>query len=138
MVNAVVARFADGRTVKGISLDVDPGRASFHVRTPEGVMVDVSLRELKALFFVRSLDGDSAHIEGSEIAPADARRRGARLTRIRFKDGEELVGLTMRFPPNRPYFFVTPVDTRSNNVRILVNKDETADMQLVPDEQPSV
>ena len=75
MANEVVARFADGRTLKGTSLDVDPNRPKFHVRTAEGVMTSVLLSELKALFFVKSADGNPEHVEGRVIAPVDPRLR---------------------------------------------------------------
>ena len=47
MTNIVVARFADGRVVKGSSLDVDPKRPFFHVSTPEGEMVVVAIADLR-------------------------------------------------------------------------------------------
>jgi len=137
MANMVVARFADGRTVKGNSLDVDPNRPRCHVRTAEGEMVDVALDDLKALFFVKSLDGDSSHVEGSAIAPGDARMRGARLIEVTFADGEKLVGLSTRFPPNKKLFFLVPVDTASNNVRILVNERHIASMAPLPVPPPA-
>lgn len=37
-----------------------------------------------------------------------------------FKDGEVLVGLTLGYDPNRLGFFVIPVDTQSNNLRVFV------------------
>ena len=78
MTNHVVARFADGRTVKGTSLDVDPKRPVFHVSTPEGEMVEISMADLKALFFVRSLSGDPARADTHEVTASDPRLRGAR------------------------------------------------------------
>jgi hypothetical protein len=123
MSNKVVARFKDGRILKGASLDVDPGRPSCHLRTLDGKMVEVQLRDLKALFFVRSLEGDAARDENRTPDPGDARSRGLTLCRLRFGDGEEMVGLTIRCPPSRPFFFVLPVDPQSNNVRMLVNRD---------------
>jgi len=41
---------------------------------------------------------------------------------IEFADGERLVGLTVRFPPVKPFFFILPADDASNNIRILVNR----------------
>lgn len=130
----IVARYKDGRTVKGASLDIDPARPSCHVRTPEGKMVEVQLRDVKALFFVRSLEGDSAHHENRTPDPSDPRRRGSTLVTITFADGEVIVGLTIRYPPNRPFFYILPVDPESNNLRMLVNRDAVASMQAV--EQP--
>ncbi|MBV6520104.1 MAG: hypothetical protein MNPFHGCM_00209 [Gemmatimonadaceae bacterium] len=121
MVNHVVARYANGHVLKGTSLDVDPKRTTFHVRTPDGKMVDVAMADLKALFFVRSLSGDSVRKDSHDIAPSDARLRGARLVEVKFKDGEKITALALRYPPNQAFFFLTPVDVGGNNIRILVN-----------------
>jgi hypothetical protein len=128
MSNKVVARYRDGRTIKGASLDIDPGRPSCHVRTPEGKTVEVQLKDLKALFFVRSLEGDSARVEDQTPDPQDLRTRGSKLVNLTFEDGEVMVGLTIRYPPNRPFFFILPVDPKSNNIRTLVNRDAVASM----------
>jgi hypothetical protein len=128
MSNKIVARYRDGRTVKGSSLDMDPARPSCHVRTPEGKTVEVQLKDLKALFFVRSLTGDSARDEIRTPDPQDPRRRGSKLVTLTFEDGEVMVGLTIRFPPNRPFFYILPVDLESNNLRTLVNRDAVVSM----------
>ncbi|MCC6317982.1 MAG: hypothetical protein IT361_09850 [Gemmatimonadaceae bacterium] len=131
MVNSIVARYADGRIVKGTSLDVAQDRPTCHVRTATGDMVEVELKDLKALFFVKSLDGDRTHQEGTTVDPADPRLRGARLVEVTFHDGERVVGLALRYPPNKPYFFLTPADSVSNNLRILVNRAQIATMGVV-------
>jgi len=129
MQNKVVARYQDGRVVKGISLDVDPARPTCHVRPATGPALEVNLSELKALFFVRTLEGNSAHDEGRDPDPKDPRSRGMAMVSLRFADGETIVGLTIRYPPNRPYFFVLPVDQKSNNIRILVNRAAVVSME---------
>ncbi len=131
MANAIVARFVDGRVVKGMSLDVDPARPTCHVRTLTGEMVKVELRELKALFFVHGLDGDRARRDSAEIEPNDARVTGSRVVKVCFADGEEIVGIALRYPPNRPMYFLTPVDKKGNNVRILVNSAQVKEITLV-------
>src|SRR5262245_32255915 len=75
MNNRIVARFQDGRTLKGIGLDIDPLRPTFHVRPAPGQAVTVNLADLKAIFFVRSLDGDPKHQETLTPDPEDARGR---------------------------------------------------------------
>lgn len=131
MSNKVVARYRDGRIVKGASLDVDPGRPSCHVRTPEGKTVEVHLKDLKALFFVRTLEGDSTRNETRTPDPKDLRHRGSRLVTLTLEDGEVIVGLTIRYPPNRPFFFILPVDPESNNLRMLINRDAVASMEAL-------
>lgn len=129
MSNKVVARYKDGRIVKGTCLDIEAGRPSCHVRTPESKTVEVQLKDLKAFFFVRSLEGDSAHDEDRTPDPEDLRSRGSTLVTLTFEDGEVMVGLTNRYPPSRPFFFVLPVDSKSNNVRMLVNREAVVSME---------
>ena len=132
MANHVVARFADGRVLKGTSLDVDPKGLTFHVGTSAGEMVEVTMADLKALFFVRSLSGNPDRSDAHDIAPTDPRIRGAKLVEVTFTDGEKITALALRYPPNQPYFFLTPVDTGGNNIRILVNSGHIDTTKLVP------
>ena len=122
--NKVVARFADGRVVKGESMNVDITKPTCHVRTSDGKMQEVRLADLKALFFVKSLDGDSTHNEAMAPEATDPRARGSIQVELKFKDGERLVAFANRFPPLGHFFFLIPVDTKSNNIRILVNRAE--------------
>jgi hypothetical protein len=120
--NEVVAHFLDGRVVKGVSHDIDPGRPIFHIRTADQQASEVKLADLKALFFVRSLAGDPTRAEGSTVEAGDPRTRGAYPIEVQFADGERVVGLTVRYPPVRPFFYVLPADGQSNNLRILINR----------------
>ena len=122
MQNNVVAHFTDGRVIKGTSLDAQPGKPICHIKTDEG-MIEVAFRDLKALYFVKDLNGNPGYRETTEPDAADMRLRGSRQLKIKFRDGEEMVGLTTGDPKQRPYFFAMPVDEKSNNLRILVNRD---------------
>jgi hypothetical protein len=132
MANEVVAHYLDGRVVKGISLDVDPGKPVCHIRTPGQGTLEVKLRDLKALFFVKDLVGDKVRNDILKLEPGDGRARGSFPIELEFADGERLVGLTVRYPPVRPFFFVLPADARSNNVRVLVNKAAVKKMSQPP------
>jgi hypothetical protein len=127
--NKVVARFLDGRVIKGISLDVDIDRPTCHIRTADQGTKEVKLVELKALFFVKDLAGNPAHEEGAVVDVGDARTRGAYTIAIKFADGERVVGVTVRYPPVRRFFYVIPADARSNNTRILVNRAAVKHME---------
>jgi hypothetical protein len=129
MNNLVVARYLDGRMLKGTSLDIDPAKPTFHLRPPEGITAEVKLKDLKDLFFVRSLEGDMARNDARALSPTDPRAHGSTAVSLHFPDGEVMVGLTNRFPPNRPFFFVVPVDPESNNIRILVNRGAVKKME---------
>jgi hypothetical protein len=120
--NLVVAHFQDGRVLKGTTSDFFPARPAFHVfeegRPPGTKPVDVRVADLKALFFVKSLEGDPEHQETRD--PAKAGTAPGRRIRVRFKDGEILVGITQGYDRARPGFFVVPVDPLSNNERCFV------------------
>lgn len=122
MINQVVARFLDGRVMKGKTLDMDPSRPTFHLRNSLHPPVEIKLVELKALFFVKDLSGDPKHVEAMDLEASDSRAHGSQPIEVEFADGERVVGLTVRYPPVRPFFYVLPADERSNNIRILVNK----------------
>ncbi len=127
----IVASFLDGSVQKGLSLDVDPKRPKCHLRTQTGGMIEVTLSEVKALFFVKTATGRPDYNDAKEVAPGDSRIMGARLARVVFADGEEIVGLMNRYPPITPYFYMLPVDPLSNNIRILVNRAAVKKMEEV-------
>jgi hypothetical protein len=127
MPNLVVASLLDGRIVKGVALDVDPARPVCHIRTDAG-MEKVRLADAKALFFVRSLTGDKERQDVHQVELGDLRAKGAARVDLVFKDGERIAAFTNRYPPRGAFFFVVPVDTGSNNTRILVNAAAVASM----------
>jgi len=129
----IVAHFIDHTVVKGTSADVDPKRPVCHVQTEDAGMVEVDLRLVKALFFVKDFSGKPGYDELHEPAPGDQRLRGTRQVEIEFSDGERLGGLMNRYPPLGPFFFVLPLDQDSNNIRILVNRESVAAMRPLDD-----
>ena len=120
--NKVVARFADGRLVKGTTADFFPTKDSFHVSeatAPTGSNpVEISTKDLKALFFVKDFAGDRDHVEKNEFDPS--RPPSGRRIRVVFKDGEVLVGTTTGYHPERPGFFLVPADANSNIERCYI------------------
>jgi hypothetical protein len=132
--NRVVARFLDGRTIKGTTADFLPTRATFHV-IPGGQSgtsiqgVEVRIADLKAVFFVKDLTGDAAYNEGKAFAPAA--RAAGRKVQVEFTDGEMIVGTTQGYQPDRPGFFVVPVDPKSNNDRCFVVMAAVKDVKFL-------
>jgi hypothetical protein len=119
----VVARYADGRVLKGYA-DFDPAQPEFRlvpIESPDGEEVEVRVTDLKALFFVRSFAGDPLYGESKELY--QERPPGTRKVRVEFADGEELVGYTKEDPFRAPGFFCTPLDPRANNLKVFVVLD---------------
>jgi hypothetical protein len=114
----VVARYRDGRIVRGTTANFFPNREEFHVQTPEGELEAVSLADLKAVFFVRDLVGDPKRSDAQE--PSPMRPTPGRKIRVEFADGEILQGTTQGYQPSRSGFFLFPADAASNNERCFV------------------
>ena len=114
----VVARFQDGRIVKGVTSNFLPAREGFHVQTPEGEVVPLVQSELKALYFVRDLNGDPTRRISNRFDPN--RPLAGRRIEVVFDDGEVMTGTTQGYQPNRGGFFVFPADAGCNNERCYV------------------
>ena len=127
----VVARFLDGRTLKGTTHDFSPDKDHFHL-VPEGGdrtrAVAVPMQALKAVFFVRSFKGNKYHVEDKSFRLAGDRGRPVR---IRFRDREEIAALAPGSAVGRAGFFVVPADPRSNNQRIFVVHASVAEVEWI-------
>jgi hypothetical protein len=120
--NKVVVRYADGRVVKGTTADFFPGRETFHVNlasaAPGTAPVEVRVKDLKAVFFVRDYAGNPSHVEKKAFDPS--RPQVGRRIQVLFNDGEIMVGTTQGYQPGRPGFFVVPADPETNTERCYV------------------
>jgi len=115
----IVARYVDGRVAKGLSQDFFPNKDRFHISPadkPSAETVEILLKELKAVFFVRDFAGDSQYNERKQYVEGE--KPSGRKIEVTFKDGEVLVGTTLGYDPGRPGFFLFPADPKSNNVRV--------------------
>ena len=131
--NLVVARYADGRVLKGVTRDFSALRPSFHVEVEgNGQMVEVRCRQLKAAFFVKAFDGypERADLKGFTDGPPE-NAQGRKIA-VRFRDGEFMCGYTMSWSPDREGFFIFPADPGSNNDRIYVVVAATNEVKAGP------
>jgi hypothetical protein len=118
----IVARYRDGKSLKGTTQNFFPNKPVFHVNrlggTGPGDLIEVNVEDLKAVFFVRDFTGNPKHVEKKQLAPGE--RAQGRLMEVTCKDGEVMVGTTTGYDPKRPAFFLFPIDPSSNNVRIFL------------------
>ena len=123
----VVARFKDGRVMKGTTDDFRPDAHSFQmapVDTPRSAgRENVRLSDLKAVFFVKNLQGDTAYRPDFSRNPN--LKAGGMPTVIRYRDGEIAVGTLQRGGRTWYGFFLEPLDSRDNNEVIYVLEDAT-------------
>jgi hypothetical protein len=121
--NKIVARFQDGRVLKGFTGDFLPTKPTLHL-TPadasaQSKPVVVRLADLKAIFFVKDFAGrPQPHSDRQEFDPG--KPFPGRKIRVVFKDQEILLGTTQGYDPSRSGFFVIPADTEANNERVFV------------------
>lgn len=140
----VVIRYLDGKIQKGLvrSFSVEADELLLE-ESVTGNELRVPLGELKAVFFVRSLEGDPAHRERKLFgARKDAENLGKKIY-IKFKDGENIYGFYRGdLPWKQGYFvteqhstargfFVAPTDSESNNIRIFVVGTSIKDITVI-------
>ena len=117
----LVVRYLDGRLLKGYGRDFLPARGSLDLYSdPDerpASRVTVPFAHLKAVFFVHDFEGNPAHsLDGATTEISGA---GRQIT-VTFMDGEILRGATLNYTQNAPGFFVSPLDTATNNAKIFV------------------
>jgi len=131
--NTIVARYRDGRVVKGITNDFLPAKDRFHLlptdSAPGARALEILIGDLKALFFVKDLAGNSTHNESNQFDPG--KPPSGRKIRVVFKDGEVVVGTTQGYHSERPGFFLVPADEKSNNSRCFVVAAATREVTLL-------
>lgn len=118
--SAVVARFNDGRVLKGTTHDFGPLKPNLHLYVwgePEARAIVVPFGALKALFFVRTFEGNAKREDNRDLEKAKGPGRKIAVT---FADGEVLCGITSGYSRDKQGFFVVPVDPESNNIRVFV------------------
>lgn len=126
-VNRVVVALLDGTRVKGFVYGFRAADPSFHLHPSEKADRSyarfVDLADCKAIFFVRTHEGDRDlrdRVRKEEpAAKSKVRIRGQRL-KIVFNDGEELLASSEAYNPARRGFFAYPLEVRSNNLRVFV------------------
>ncbi|MGO9147193.1 MAG: DUF6982 domain-containing protein, partial [Desulfomonilia bacterium] len=100
--------------------DFNPSSPYFHLLddiTPGTIPTLINKSELKALFFVKTFEGNREYRERKSFNEGD--QQGQRVE-VTFKDGEVLQGSALNYDPQLPGFFLMPVDRYSNNIRIYV------------------
>jgi hypothetical protein len=116
----MVVRCGDGRLLRGYSNDFKPDRAHLHLSPTVGCAAAsrmlVPIMRLKAVFFVKDLQGDPGRVDTNTF---DHSPRG-RKVEVTFRDGEVMIGSTLSYKPDGRGFFLQPANSQTNNIRIYV------------------
>jgi hypothetical protein len=123
-----VVRYWDGRMVKGVTETFAPGVSGFTVALENDQQVFIEgFAGVKAIFFVRSLEGDRLYEEQKDFSVAS---QFGRKTVVVFSDKEEMWGYTLPGHTDHPQFFLFPVDPMSNNAKVYVVRDGAAEIRF--------
>jgi len=133
----VVVHYKGGRLLKGYTRDFAPGREIFTLvseqKRDKGHTYQVRIADLKAVFFVRALEGNIFYREKKKFKEVNMSHLRGIGIRLHFKDGEVIRGSSLDYAVGKKAFFVTPVDPESNNERIYVVADALLDVRVAGD-----
>jgi hypothetical protein len=96
----------------------------------------VKISDLKAIFFVRTFEGDKTYSDKKSFIRATA--KGKKVF-VRFYDGESMMGhIEGQVPWEKGFFleakkggfFLIPVDEQSNNIRVFVVANSVQDVTV--------
>ena len=132
--NRIVAHFKDGRLLKGFTHDFTPVKETFHLTSEleqdRGKIYEVFCPNLKAIFFVKTLEGNVNYKEKKRFSEVDTSNlRGIKI-KIEFNDGEVMCGISLGYSKKRKGFFIVPVDPQSNNERVYVIASAVKEVKL--------
>ena len=127
----LVARYLDGRVVKGHTLDFSMNKEAFHLSSIDDptAVSEVRIEQLKAVFFVKDFMGNRDYDERAEFdgaCPVSCKKM-----EVTFLDGEKLTGIAEMYMPNRRGFFLFPADKRSNTEKVFVVNRAVQDVKFL-------
>jgi hypothetical protein len=125
--NKVVVQYKDGNIAKGSTGDFLPTKPRFHLNALDGSIQEIEVEKIKALFFVKDVEGNKDYQETYE----DVIQGGGRKVEVEFNDGETIVGYVQSYSPDRQGFIMSPADLNGNNERIFVVMSSAKSVKFV-------
>jgi len=128
----VVAHLLDGSLLKGMTEDFYVENDTFTLTDREHNVEIVDVSNLKALFFVKNLDGNRDYRERKGFHTEN--NMGNKAMAELF-DGEVLFGYThASYSEEAAGFFIYPGDPASNNIKVFVVRSSAKRIKVVPNE----
>lgn len=137
-----VTRLNNGNLLKGYMKDFSPNQKELTVEeTGTARQHHVKTEDVKAVFFVKSFEGDHEYKEKKSYGIAKI--KGQRVF-VKLRDGESMVGfLEGDVPWERGFFlskqdsdlkgfFLLPVDEDTNNIKVFVVASSIDEVTVVP------
>jgi hypothetical protein len=134
----VILRYLDGSRVRGYIEDFTMSEKVAFVEEGSPEKRTVGLDDLKAIFFVKTFEGNRSYSEKKTFI--DTASLGKRVF-VKFKDGESMTGYIEGGVPwekgffleqvKGPGFFLIPVDHDSNNMKVFVVASSVWDVTVM-------
>lgn len=137
-----ILRMNDGTLLKGYLRDFSPSMSSVSLeKEPTSDLIAVSIEDAKAIFFVKSFEGDNEYRERKSYGIS---KPTGQKVYIKFKDGESMVGYLEGDVPWEKGFFLSrhdrsvkgfylrPVDEDANNTKVFVVASSVKDATVMP------
>jgi hypothetical protein len=130
MEEKVVAHYKNGKTLRGLTQDFQPGTDAFHLLPSEGggMPATVRVEELKALFYVKEWGAARRSVERAKKFAMESAL--GKKTVVEFQDGEKIWGFSEGYSRERQGFIFYPADPAENNVRIYVVNSAVRDIRF--------
>jgi hypothetical protein len=131
----LVLKYQNGAIIKGWVDNFNPDREIFFLHPlkeySDQEKLDIKLKDLKAVYFVKDFVGNAEYqkvrsFEGYEWSISPTQRPVI----VYFNDGEKLFGTTYSYNANKIGFFVYPIGSADNNIRIFVIIDATEKVEF--------
>lgn len=131
--NKIVVRYQDGRISKGATNNFSPEKESFHLTfvnaLPDTKPTKVILKDLKAVFFVKTFGGNPGYKDKNQFN--DDKIVVHRKIKVTFKDGEVLMGTSYDYKRGSFGFFMFPADSQSNIERCFIISAATKEVSFI-------
>lgn len=112
----VAVRAIEGGVTKGWTADFKPGCREFHLQSSEGSVTTMEVKNLKAVFFIKTMEGNPHHEERKDF---ELKKMAEKKIWVEFTDGEALAGWSSALG-GKDGFYITPTDPDSNLERVFV------------------
>ena len=122
----VVVRLKDKTSLKGKISNFSPLYSFFQLELLNGDSVIVSIDKIKAMFFVKSFEGNKQYNYKYEDKLLWA---GDKIT-LKFNDGEKIVGYAQHSDFTPKGYFITPADVNGNNTYVFASKSAIDSMSF--------
>jgi hypothetical protein len=114
--NQVVVKFKDNTILKGKMDNWSPQKTHVFLQTQDQGILNINKEKLKAVFFIKDFEGNPDYKETyDDLMPGEGRKM-----KVKFLDGEEIIGYCLSYSENHQGFTITPADKLCNNTRIFI------------------